>query len=232
MSSALLTVSNISKSFHYKSVLKNIHFSLSPGETIALIGKNGAGKSTLLRILAKISTPENGQVEFENNNILTGVAANRQGIYYCGHAPGFYPSLTAGQNLNYISAFHGCSNTTEKISSILQDYHLFDAIDEPVKVYSQGMLQRLKLAMIELIDWSLLLIDEPFNSLDMAGREFVKNKMQAWQNGKRCILFVDHDIKRALELSSRILLLDKHSIAMDEPTSSPSLVVKITEFME
>ena len=227
----MLTVSNISKSFHYKTVLSKIHFSLSAGETTALIGKNGAGKSTLLRILAKISTPENGQVEFKGNNILNGVATHRQGIYYCGHAPGFYPSLSASQNLRYFSAFHGCNNQTEKISSAIQDYNLLDAIDEPVKVYSQGMLQRLKLVLIELIDWSLLLIDEPFNGLDMAGREFVKNKMQEWQNGKRCILFVDHDIERALDLSSRVMVLDQHSIVLDEAASFPNLANKITELM-
>ena len=76
----MLTVSNISKSFHYKPVLKNIHFSVSTGETTALIGKNGAGKSTLLRILAKISTPEEGQIEFNGNDLFNGVAAHRQGI--------------------------------------------------------------------------------------------------------------------------------------------------------
>ena len=103
----MLTVSNISKSFHYKPVLKNIHFSVSTGETTALIGKNGAGKSTLLRILGKISTPEEGQIEVKGNDLFNGVAAHRQGIYYCGHAPGLYPSLTAGENLYYFSAFHG-----------------------------------------------------------------------------------------------------------------------------
>ncbi len=227
----MLTVSNISKSFHYKPVLKNIHFSVSTGETTALIGKNGAGKSTLLRILAKISTPEEGQIKFNGNDILDGMEVNRQGIYYCGHAPGLYPSLTAGENLYYFSAFHGNRPETDKINLVLQDFDLIDAVNEPVKVYSQGMLQRLKLALIELIDWSMLLIDEPFNGLDIAGREFVKNKMQDWQNGKRSILFVDHDIDRALELSSRVMILDQHSIVLNEPASIPDLASKITELM-
>ena len=73
----MLTVSNVSKSFHYKPVLKNIHFSVSTGETTALIGKNGAGKSTLLRILAKISTPEEGQIEFNGATILAEQSALR-----------------------------------------------------------------------------------------------------------------------------------------------------------
>ncbi len=227
----MLTVSNISKSFHYKPVLKNIHFSVSTGETTALIGKNGAGQSTLLRILAKISTPEEGQIEFNGNDLFDGVAAHRQGIYYCGHAPGLYPSLTAGENLYYFSAFHGCKTETEKINLVLQDFDLLDAVNEPVKVYSQGMMQRLKLALLELIDWSLLLIDEPFNGLDLSGQEFAMKKMHSWQNGKRSIIFVDHDIDRVLELSSRVMVLDQHSIVLDEPASFPDLASKITELM-
>ena len=227
----MLTVSNISKSFHYKPVLKNIHFSVSTGETTALIGKNGAGKSTLLRILAKISTPEEGQIEFNGNDLFDGVAAHRQGIYYCGHAPGLYPSLTAGENLYYFSTFHGCKTETEKINLVLQDFDLLDAVNEPVKVYSQGMMQRLKLALLELIDWSLLLIDEPFNGLDLSGQEFAMKKMHSWQNGRRSIIFVDHDIDRVLELSSRVMVLDQHSIVLDEPASFPDLASKITELM-
>ncbi len=227
----MLTVSNISKSFHYKHVLKNIHFSVSTGETTALIGKNGAGKSTLLRILAKISTPEEGQIEFNGNDLFDGVAAHRQGIYYCGHAPGLYPSLTAGENLYYFSAFHGFRTETEKINLVLHDFDLLDAINEPVKVYSQGMMQRLKLALLELIDWSLLLIDEPFNGLDFSGQEFAMKKMHSWQNGRRSIIFVDHDIDRVLELSSRVMVLDQHSIVLDEPASFPDLASKITELM-
>lgn len=227
----MLTVKNISKSFNYKPVLKNIHFSLFPGETIALMGKNGAGKSTLLRILAKISAPEEGQAIFNGNDILNGVAAFRKGIYFCGHSPGLYPSITAGENLHYFSTFHGSKTSSEKINSTLQDFDLTTALNKPVKVYSQGMLQRLKLAILELIDWSLLLIDEPFSCLDLTGQEFVLKKMHEWQNGKRSIIFVDHDIDRVMNLSTRVLILDKQSIVLDEQIAAPELRQKITNML-
>ncbi len=227
----MLSVSNISKSFHYKPVLKDISFSLSPGETLALLGRNGAGKSTLLRIIAKISSQEKGQTVFNGNNLFEGVAAHRKGLYYCGHAPGLYPSLTASENLYYFCALHGCRTNSGSINSVLQDFDLFDAIDEPVKVFSQGMMQRLKLSFLELIDWSLLLIDEPFNGLDIPGQKFVINKMASWQNGQRSIIFVDHDISRVLKISSRIIVLDKHSIVLDEPNSSSGIEDKITSLM-
>jgi heme exporter protein A len=227
----LLSVINISKSFHYKPVLKNIRFSMSPGETVALIGKNGAGKSTLLRIMAKISTPEEGQIKFNGKNILNGDASNRKGIYYCGHAPGMYPSLTASENLYYFSALHGYKSDLNKINSTLQNYDLSNSVNVPVKVYSQGMMQRLKLALLEIIDWSLLLIDEPFNGLDFGGQQFVIKKMDAWQDGKRSIIFVDHDIERILKIASRIIILNQHSIALDEQVDSPELKSKMKKLL-
>lgn len=227
----MLTVSNISKSFHYKPVLKDISFSLCPGETLALLGRNGAGKSTLLRIIAKISSPEKGQAVFNGNNLFEGAAAHRKGLYYCGHAPGLYPSLTACENLHYFCLLHGCETNPDSINSVLQDFDLLDAIDEPVKVFSQGMMQRLKLSFLELIDWSLLLIDEPFNGLDIPGQKFVINKMASWQNGQRSIIFVDHDISRVLKISSRVIVIDKHSIVLDEPNSSSGIEDKITSLM-
>lgn len=223
----MLSVINISKSFHYKTVLKNIGFSVSNGEMIALIGKNGAGKSTLLRILSKISTPEEGQIIFNGNNLIGGNASSRKGLYYCGHAPGMYPSLTASENLYHISALHGFKSNNDLINSALHNFDLLDALNEPIKVYSQGMLQRLKLALLEIIDWSLLLIDEPFNGLDFGGQQFVMKKMDAWQDGKRSIIFVDHDIERILKISSRVIILNQHSIALDEQVDSPELKSKI-----
>ncbi len=201
------------------------------GETIALLGKNGVGKSTLLRIIAKISSPDKGKIIFLNNNILNSQSSARKGIYYCGHAPGVYPSLTAEENLYYFCLFHDCHPSADLIRSTLKEFDLGNAIGKQVKVFSQGMMQRLKLAFIELIDWKLLLIDEPFNGLDISGIEFVREKITTWQNGNRIILFVDHQLDRAIDISTRVLLMENGKIGLDEKSTSTGLIKKLSEML-
>ncbi|MFQ6676918.1 MAG: ATP-binding cassette domain-containing protein [Fidelibacterota bacterium] len=227
----MLTVSNIQKSFNYKTVLNDISFSFSNGDTVALLGKNGVGKSTLLRIIAKINAPDKGKVNFLNNNILKRKSSTRKGIYYCGHAPGLYPSLTAEENIHYFSLFYQTAPSSSLIRKTLVDYELLNAIHKPVKFYSQGMIQRLKLAFVEMIHWKLLLIDEPFTGLDISGSDFVQEKFITWQDGERVIIFVDHNLDRALGNSSRVLLIDKGKIAVDEASNTNGLMDKISSLM-
>ena len=68
----MLSVSDLSKSFNHRKVLNNLNFELKSGETAVFMGNNGAGKTTLLRIIAKIMTPDKGEIIFENSNILNG----------------------------------------------------------------------------------------------------------------------------------------------------------------
>ncbi len=205
--SVLLTVSHLSKSFYHRPVLSSVDLKIVSGDCLALMGKNGAGKSTLLRVLARISSANGGSVDFDGNDILSGPAANRRGILYLGHAPGMYPALSARENLRLMAEFQGGNPSVEAIAQALATVGLQRQADDPIRIYSQGMLQRLKLALALLVDWKLLLFDEPFAGLDAQGRTLVDSVLADWRQQARTMVLVVHDFEWIWQNCSRLALL-------------------------
>jgi len=138
----VLAVANINKSFYHNPVLNNLSFRVNDGDVIALTGKNGAGKSTLLRILARISQPDGGTVIYNDVDIFKAQASARRGILYLGHEPGLYPSLSAIENIEFASRIHGALPVAEDITTTLKNIGLSEQINDPIKIYSKGMLQK------------------------------------------------------------------------------------------
>ena len=209
----MLSVSNISKSFDHRTVLNNITFHVEVGETVIIMGKNGAGKSTLLRIIARIMACDKGEILFQNNDLLNGSPLVRQKLLYVGHASAMYTILSAIENLQLALRLRG---TPVEISSIQDQsnyYGLTNQSNDPISIYSQGMLQRLKLAYASLASWNLLLIDEPFSGLDTEGIALVNKSLHRWKKLGKSMMIVLHNQSRAEELGDRILRIKKGLIA-------------------
>ncbi|MBC8345354.1 MAG: ABC transporter ATP-binding protein [Candidatus Marinimicrobia bacterium] len=200
-----MSVSNISKSFDRRTILKNVSFTLNEGETVVIMGKNGAGKSTLLRILARIMACDKGEIFFLNNDLLKGSPSVRRKLLYLGHAPAMYTTLSAIENLKLALTLRGTPMDISRIQDQLKYFGLSAQSDDPISIYSQGMLQRLKLAYAELADWDLLLIDEPFSGLDTEGIELVETALHRWKELGKSIIMVLHSLSRAEEFGDRIL---------------------------
>ena len=216
----MLAVANINKSFYHNPVLNNLSFGVNDGDVIALTGKNGAGKSTLLRILARISQPDGGTVIYNDVDIFKGKASARRGILYLGHEPGLYPSLSAIENLEFACRIHGACPVAEDIITTLKNIGLSEQINDPIKIYSKGMLQRLKYALANLLPWSILFFDEPFSCLDIEGKILALDCLKAWKENDRTMIFVTHDLEWGLSFCNRLLLLEAGFLKIDQSTSS------------
>lgn len=158
----------VSKLFDTFAAVRNLSLTLPAGSSTVILGENGAGKSTLLRLLAGLSAPSYGTV-----SVLGGRPELQRGrIAYMSHAPMLYDELTATENLNYFADLHraaddcGCSGSPEMA---LRAVGLDPKLSRPVSQYSQGMRQRVSLARALQTDPELLLLDEPFSNLDVAG---------------------------------------------------------------
>ena len=193
----MLSVSGLSKSFNHRKILNNLNFQLNSGDTAVFMGNNGAGKTTLLRIIARIMTPDKGEVIFENNNILKAEPSSRKNIMYVGHAPAMYASLSALENLKFALEIRNNKTDKSKIKYKLEEFGLLEQSNDPISFFSQGMLQRLKLTYAELSNWNLLLLDEPFSGLDKKGEEQMDQSLFSWQKKGKTICLVLHSLDKA-----------------------------------
>ncbi len=219
----MLTINNISKSFYHRNIFKDLSFKVKKGDTIALLGKNGIGKSTLLRILGKISQPDQGEILYNNENIFKEKASSRKGMLYIGHDVGLYPSLSIIDNIKFACAIHGKSVREEKIIVTLNQLGLSNRIDDQIKIFSKGMLQSLKYALAELIDWKILFFDEPFSSLDLKRRKIAQEYIDKWNRKSKTIIFATHDPIWALRYCTRILLIDECNIKINQNSTQVDL---------
>ncbi len=212
----MLSVHQLRKSFFHRPVLADISFSIGPGEVVGLLGKNGTGKSTLLRVIAGLSSADAGDVRFMDNPVRSTQTENRKDMLYLGHAPGMYPGLSARENLEFASRIYYPDRKQFPLDEILENVGLRIQADDPIKIFSQGMLQRLKLALAKTIDWKLLLFDEPFSGLDLQGRVLTQTFFDQSTGPDRSMLLVVHEVEWALEHCTRIIILGGGHVIYDQ----------------
>lgn len=194
------------------TALKDVSFSVAPGEAIGIIGANGAGKSTLLKVLTRVTAPTSG----------SGTVRGRVGtILEVG--TGFHPELTGRENIYLSGAILGLRHheVRERMDAIVDFAGVDKFVDTPVKRYSSGMYVRLAFAVAAHLDPDILVIDEVLAVGDIAFQKKCLARMEDESRRQgRTILFVSHNLEAIRALCGRALLLDKGMLACDGPTST------------
>ena len=209
----MLVVNNIFKSFNRLNILNNICFTQNKGEIIALMGKNGTGKSTLLRIVARIMKADSGIITFNGKDLTSIDSKYRKNMFYIGHEPGLYSFFTLRENLRFLLNIRDLRIKEVLIEEKLDRYGLIDFIDKPIAFFSKGMLQKLKLVQIDLINPDLLLFDEPYSSLDADGVLLVDRMIGEIKIQNKSAILVLHDEQKARKHGDCILKLEHGSIS-------------------
>ena len=194
--------------------LKDVSFSVAPGEVVGIIGRNGAGKSTLLKVLSRITEPTQGRVT------LRGRVASLLEV-----GTGFHPELTGRENIFLNGAVLGMGRheIRAKFDEIVAFAEVERFLDTPVKRYSSGMYVRLAFAVAAHLEPEILIVDEVLAVGDAEFQEKCLGKMQEVAQGQgRTVLFVSHNMAAVRRLCSRAVLLRGGRLLMDE---SSGLVV-------
>ncbi|MEP0827813.1 MAG: ABC transporter ATP-binding protein [bacterium] len=200
-----LDVQNLAKRFGARKVFENINFSLTPGESIAIVGPNGSGKSTLLRLIIGLNIPTKGKVVFSDDGKPLEFDAYRRRLALVSPYLSLYGSLTGKENLRFFAKVNGDNISDQEIESILAQVGLQGRGDDFVSAYSSGMLQRLKYAVALAKNPEILMLDEPSSNLDESGKKAVSDIIESRR--KNTILIIATNEKEEYALAERLCQL-------------------------
>jgi heme ABC exporter ATP-binding subunit CcmA len=199
------------KRFGRSAALRGIDFELPAGAALALLGANGAGKSTLLRLAAGLARPTSGSLSIAGLPAARPEARAKVG--YAGHASGLYPALTARENLIFAARLRGVAGREQRVDALLREEALEEVAGLPAGALSRGLAQRLSLARARVHTPALLLLDEPFDGLDVPASERLVARLRALRGDGSTLLLVTHDARRAASLCDSALVLARGRVA-------------------
>ncbi|CAN5231018.1 hypothetical protein BH09ACT1_BH09ACT1_06340 [soil metagenome] len=188
--------------------LREVSFTVQPGEAIGVVGRNGQGKSTLLKLVAGVVFPDEGRVD-----VHAGVAPL---IEITG---GFVDDLTVRDNVYLTAGLHGMnrSEIDDRFDEIVAFSEIGDFLDTPYKHLSSGMKVRIAFAVISRLEEPVILVDEVLAVGDKAFREKCYRRIEELLAGGRTLFFVSHSEKDLRRFCTRGLYLDKGSLVLDGP---------------
>jgi NitT/TauT family transport system ATP-binding protein len=206
-------VDNLSKTFLYDKtdssrieVLKGLSFSVGQGEVVSLIDPSGCGKTTLLYILAGFIQADSG-IAYCDNARITGPSSQRPVIF---QEYGLFPWMTVEENIAFGLKANGSSKseTMLAVEKYIQLVHLTGFEHKYPHELSGGMKQRVGIARVLAIEPQLILMDEPFASLDYLTREILQEElMNILQMDGKTLILITHSIEEAVFLSHRVIIL-------------------------
>ena len=195
-------------------VLREISFEITQGECVGFVGRNGVGKSTILGMIAGVLKPDSRKIFVKGRvSPLLELGA------------GFHPDLTGRENiiLNGILLGMTKKEVLSKIDSIIEFSGIKDFIDQPIRIYSSGMVARLAFSVIAHLDPEILLIDEILAVGDIEFQKKSYNKILEFKQKRITIVLVSHSLENIKMLCDRAIWLEDGKIKMD---GHPEEVVK------
>lgn len=211
----LLTAENLQHTYSAGQVsehraLGGISLSIDEGEFVSIVGPSGCGKTTLLRSLSGLLTPTGGAVTFEGRRV-TSVPEDLT-LVFQDYSRSLYPWLRVAENVEFPLKGQGLSKSErrERVDRALADVGLSDHAAKYPRQLSGGMQQRVAIARALAYQPAVLLMDEPYASVDAQTRAALEDMLlQVWERRNGTILFVTHDIDESVYLADRVLVLSK-----------------------
>ena len=218
MSNPLIKMENVCKVFHTRTqdieALRDINLEINEHEFVSIVGPSGCGKSTIIRILDDIIQPTSGRITVDGYEYQIGKEVPKDVIRKFGFIfqnPNLLPWMTVRKNIMFpLKIFRDKDPKWEKVvDNLLEMADMQDYADSYPQTLSGGMLQRVGVLRAMSYQPSILLMDEPYGTLDNLKREQLDiETMKLWETLNQTIIFITHNVQEAAFVSDRIYIMD------------------------
>jgi ABC-type multidrug transport system ATPase subunit len=206
----VINVSHLNKQFSDVHAVNDLSFTVQEADVYGFLGQNGAGKSTTIRMLLTLITPTSGEIELFGMNLRTHRKEILRQVGAVIERPDLYKYLSAYENLLLFAKMSGLRLQRKQLMEQLEMVGLAERADSKVKTYSQGMKQRLGIAIALIHDPQLVILDEPVNGLDPQGIADMRNLiMHLSRHLKKTVLVSSHLLNEMEQIATRMLIIDK-----------------------
>lgn len=227
--SPLISLKSVCKYYGQTVALDKITLDVNAGEFLTVVGSSGCGKTTILKLINGISEPDSGSVMVDGVDISgADKIALRRGIGYCIQGSVLFPHLTVAENVAFVPHLRGKKDDRKLIETIKHCISIVGIEPElgdryPAEI-SGGQQQRVGIARALASDGKILLMDEPFGAVDSITRAQLQEQIKdIHKRTGITVIFITHDIREALYLGTKVLVLDKGKI---EQIGAPQKILR------
>ena len=201
---------------HYGSVraVREVSFTIKPGEILGYLGANGAGKSTTIKMLTGLIEPSEGQILYNGRSIYEDLTAFQRRIGYVPEEAYLYPHLSGREYLQLVGRLRGMPHKTlePKMDKLLRLFSLWDERFTSLSSYSKGMRQKILLSAALLHNPEVLILDEPFSGLDVNSALMLRRLLAGLAQRKKTILYSSHVLEVVEKVCSKVLILQRGEV--------------------
>ena len=203
----MIEVDSLSRSYGDFTAVRNLTFSVAPGEVVGLVGPNGAGKTTTLRCLVGIIRPTSGSIRIAGHDLREDPLNAKAALAFVPDEPHLFPHLTVREHLRFTGRIYGVEDTDSRGTLLLEELELTDRADALPDELSRGMKQKLAIACGLLHEPRALLLDEPLTGLDPGAIRRMKRTIRERAAQGAAVILSSHLLSLVEELCSRILVI-------------------------
>ena len=193
--------------FGRRRAVDGVDLTIHAGECLALFGPNGAGKTTLLRLLSGLLRPTSGEVRLLGTTLTSHAARERGRVGLISHQSMLYDVLTVAENVAFAARLHGVRDVEGATTLALERLGLRGRELTPVRALSRGWQQRVSIARAIVHDPALVLLDEPYTGLDVAGARALTELLRSLRDAGAALALVTHSVEEGLTLATHAAIV-------------------------